>query len=277
MTLSNQQQHEAGFHLIREAIACGTRTLWIAEDWDTAAFRQFLHTLHDSPAVGTTIYHERNRLDAVDADPTHGIPHPILIKRFSMARRYDQLRFHLLDSKALRSLRIAQAMLRLGVNTPRPLAVIDERSRMNRLLHSTLITEYLPHAFAMLRFTAVHPLWPKIRPYLPTIARDLRKLHDAGIQHNDFHGGNMLVSESEDGYSFSYIDLNRARIRTSLSLAERMKDVARFALTGDDRQVFLDAYWPEGAGSLLALYEKTQQRRERRKALQRLFAGVQRP
>ena len=248
---------------IRERIAGGMRLIWIAEGFDNPGFRQFLRGMRDTPVMEQTIFHDRNHITAVQPDAAHGIDIPLAIKRFNLSRLYDQVRFHVLHSKAQRALRIALVLQRMGINTPRPIAVVDERSHWHGLLRSTLITEFLPDALSMFGFTDAHPVWPIMRPYLPRIAGDIRRLHDAGIVHRDFHGGNILVTKANGVYTFSYIDLNRARIHPRLTVQQRMNDLARFTLNEEDQVTFLHSYWPEEAGQLLARYRRALANRER--------------
>ncbi|HEY3377334.1 MAG TPA: lipopolysaccharide kinase InaA family protein [Armatimonadota bacterium] len=130
----------------------------------------------------------------------------------------------------------------------------------------------------MFGFTDAHPLWPTIRPYLPHIARDIRRMHDAGIVHNDFHGGNILVTPSCGAYSFSYIDLNRARIHPQLTLQQRMNDLVRFALNEKDQQAFLQDYWSDQTAQLHRLFRRALEKRvrllARRACLQRRVTGM---
>lgn len=118
----------------------GTRMIWIADSHNTPAFQQFLEGIHDTPFIGQPVSHERNYLTALPLDAVHGLDIPIIIKRLNLSRPYDQLRFHVLNSKAQRALNIALALGRIDVNTPRPIAVVDERSPWNQLLRSTFIS-----------------------------------------------------------------------------------------------------------------------------------------
>ena len=257
---------EAG-RWVEEKTGLGKTSIWVAEGWDCPAFREFLLTVDDHLDAGETVFKERNHLVRFQANSVAGVNQDIIVKSFRLQRIYDQLRFHFLESKATRALNIALAMLSLRVKTPRPVAVVEERGRLNRLLRSVLVTEYLADAFSMLHFDDATPMWPKIRRCLPQIALDMRRMHDAGIVHNDFHGGNILVKQRRDDLEFYYIDLNRARTRGKLTLQQRMNDLVRFELNKEDLAIFLRSYWPEQYERLHTLYRRSVRRRARRLAL----------
>ena len=89
--------------------------------------------------------------------------------------------------------------------------------------------------------------------FLSILAGYVRSLHDAGIWHRDFSGGNLLISEDwrparpragSAPEPFILIDINRARIFPpgALSLPRRLQDLERISLPEELRPAFYAAY-----------------------------------
>lgn len=117
-----------------------------------------------------------------------------------------------------------QRLRRLGVECPRPVACGEERSPDGGVLH-LLVTEAVAGArpLAQVAFDAGLP--PSRRRRLAwDFGRWLRRLHEAGVYHDDFHGGNVLVRPEGEGYGFALLDVDRVRVwpRLSRRRAEEM-------------------------------------------------------
>jgi tRNA A-37 threonylcarbamoyl transferase component Bud32 len=85
------------------------------------------------------------------------------------------------------------------------------------------------------------------------IARSIRRFHDAGALHGDFHPRNVLLEDSPSGTRVSLVDLGRTRLGRVPSTRERMRELMRFrrfleksnqsaCLRARVRARFLDAY-----------------------------------
>lgn len=110
-------------------------------------------------------------------------------------------------SKAERSYRHALSLLELGIGTPEPVAYIEtfEGMSMRETYYISLQVEAstvrdwerLPHADELVE----------------ALARDMARLHAAGVLHRDFSPGNVLYTRSPRGeYRFYYVDLNRMEL-----------------------------------------------------------------
>lgn len=236
---------------------------WIAEDWDNYEFRNYIESLDNQLEVDDVIYDKRNLLAIINKNEDLNIKKDIIVKDFKLTRRYDIFRFRFLKSKAIRSLKIALALKKIGINTPKPVAVIEKRDRFNKILFSYFITEYIDYDYNLLDIIkdAKHPLRNRIKNILPEIARNIRRMHDAGIIHNDLHAGNILVKDIENNPKFYYIDLNRGRIKKNLKIRSRMKDLSRFKLKSDEQEVFIENYAPNKSKELLDLLIKERDKR----------------
>jgi 3-deoxy-D-manno-octulosonic acid kinase len=72
-----------------------------------------------------------------------------------------------------------------------------------------------------------HPHWPA-RDVLAAAGRAVRALHDAGVEHADLHGKNLLLDPDTAGARV--VDLDRARPHDApLSERERLGNLVRFA------------------------------------------------
>lgn len=196
----------------------------------------------------------------------------IVIKMFKLSRVYDRFRFRIVSSKAERSLKIALALKKTGINTPEPIALIEKRGFTNKIVYSYFITEYIPHEYTLLDILKddKHPLRDNVKGFIPYIAKDIRKMHDAGIIHNDLHAGNILINNLEKP-SFYYIDLNRGRIKKKLSIKKRIKDLARLKLKEDEQRLFMKHYSPEKYQELIEVMLQARNRRKRILSFKRSF------
>lgn len=250
---------------------------WIAANWDNPSFRSFVETIDQQFAKGAIIYQDRNTLANFQAKDHSELQQDIAVKKFSFTKKYDQFRFKYLKSKAVRSLINAAALQEIGINTPTPIAVIEERDKDKKIIYSYLITEYINYDYSLLDLIKQkdHPDHEKILAFLPGIAKDVRKMHDAGFVHKDLHAGNILIMNPHSNPEFYYIDLNRACIKPKLDEKTRITDLARFDFTLAEQQVFLKYYAPEKHQELLNLMAKMRKKRQRvmhiKKKLKKLF------
>ncbi|MBM7622952.1 lipopolysaccharide kinase InaA family protein [Sporohalobacter salinus] len=257
----------------------GTRLIWIAEGWDNNEFRSYLDSFDRNFKKGNAIYDKRNLLTKVEFNKELGIKKDIAVKKFKLTRTYDKFRFCFLDSKAVRSLRIALALQDIGVKTPKPVAVVEKRGRFNKLLYSYFITEYVDYDYNLLDIAKDydHSLRNKLKDWLPQIAQDVKKMHEVGIVHNDLHAGNILVKITEDNPQFYYIDLNRGRIKSNLSRKQKVQDLARFKFTSEEQEIFMEYYAPNNYRQLLDLMIKQRKRRQKfrecKEKLRRFVSG----
>ena len=131
------------------------------------------------------------------------------------------------QSKAMRAYYNAMRLLQLGINTPEPIASVEER-RYGRLASSYFVS--LDSGYTPL---------PAKAPYcskdfcqmLDSLASFIIRLHDLGIIHNDLNPSNILYrrDESNGGYEFQIVDNNRMRFKSRLTLQDRFNDLRHFS------------------------------------------------
>ena len=236
------------------------KLIWLLEEYDNEGLQQYLAQLDEQSPPGEVVDDGRNDL----IKWTTAEQKELMVKKFNLTRTYDKLRFCVLDSKAVRSLRIALALEEIGVKTPKPIAVVEERGNFNQLVYSYYLTEYVDYDYNLLNIVADdnHPRRDQVKELLPGIAQDVRKMHQAGIIHNDLHAGNILVKDIDEEPEFYYIDLNRGRIKNELSTKQQLKDLARFDLTTEEQEIFMKHYAPERYQGLLAQMREQREKRE---------------
>lgn len=245
-------------------MSANNKKIWINEEWNNEQFRKMIVNPTELIDSGKDIYNKRNLLVHLLREKYSFLRRDIVIKKFALKRTYDKLRFCILSSKGVRSLRIALALKEAELNTPEPGALVERRGTANRLIYSCFITEYIPYQYIvadLLRDNSFS-MKDKISFFLPFLAQDIRKMHDYGIIHNDLHSGNILISDL-DKPVFYYIDLNRARIKGKLSIKQRMKDLGRLNLKKAEQSLFLQYYSPDNYIKLIDLMGQARKRRKK--------------
>ena len=234
----------------------------IPEEWITYFIDNYcINDNEDKIKKGKDIYHLRNQIIKV-SDPI--LNREIVIKNFNLERTYDQLRFRLLPSKAERSLKIARALKKVGLKTPEPLAVIEKRGKTNELIFSYYITDYVDYDFNMLDIAKdfEHLERYKIKELMPQLGKEVKRMHQANIIHNDLHAGNILVKDFETKPKLFYIDLNRGRIKDQLSEKEKIDDLKRLKFTDQEKKIFFKNY---SAANWKYYKEKVSEARQKRR------------
>lgn len=249
------------------------RLIKVVKDWDSPRFRDFLNNIETHLETEQGFHNYRNLLVRFGIDERLGIKREIVVKKFKLTRKYDRFRFHFLPSKAFRSLEIALALIRNSINTPYPLAIVEERGKSNRLVNCYYITEFIK--FDCSFFQVINEFDGILKKKLiAATARSIRLLHDVGIIHNDLHASNILLNNLEAEPSIYFIDLNRARRKKAVSDKTRAKDLGRLALKGQDQADFFSYYDTEKNSRLMAEIRKAQSRRECWLAFKRAYRRI---
>ncbi len=165
---------------------------------------------------------------------------PSLIKN-AIDRRYR-------GSKARRTWLAAVHLDEAGVGTPEPVAFL-ERWVEDRLVESYVVTIFQPDIRSLTAelnhlFREEPECW-KFMELMQSVATAVRAMHDSGFQHNDLGNQNILLRRSgvASWDDIKFIDLNRGRIRASLTPPQRARDISRLYLPSDFLRVFKDMYW----------------------------------
>lgn len=176
---------------------------------------------------GEVIFSRRNTLRLTD---------DIVVKQFAVPNLLRGLWYGLIGrSKARRSYEYAQRMNGL---TPAPVAYREVR--MLGVLRDSWYAcrkSECQHTFNEL---IGQPDYPNRTDILKAIGRFTATLHQRGILHGDYSGGNILFTA--DGSRVEVIDLNRIRFCSRLSREQRLLNFERLNIDRDALRTMVEAY-----------------------------------
>jgi len=192
----------------------------------------------------------------------------LYVKVFTVAPGPTRWRYFLRRSKARRERAIARRIERLGLAVARPVAVGEER-RFGLLQRSFSVSRDLGARDLRAVLEGMRTEGLARRALLERFAVFARKLHDTGVDQDDFSPNNFLVRD--DG-SFVLIDFERARVRRGPLGARAWTQLAKlhrrdFGISRTDRLRFLRAYLGSRGSA---------GREERRAAWQRIWPEFRR-
>ena len=114
-------------------------------------------------------------------------------------------------TKAQRAYDYALRLLSLGVETPTPIAYIEEENG-GLLSHSYFICLHTPLSGNLRLFGDSSIPFQDVRELAVAFARFTAELHEKGVLHIDYSPGNILYEKRENGtYHFSLVDINRMK------------------------------------------------------------------
>ncbi|HUU42274.1 MAG TPA: lipopolysaccharide kinase InaA family protein [Planctomycetota bacterium] len=177
------------------------------------------------------------------------------VKVFLLPRVRDLLRYVVRESHSRREWRAAEALEALGIPTARCLAA-GERRTAGVLRDDVLITETVETVRPLDRFVRDElPVMSsdergrRVRAGAPVLAAFVRRLHDGGIRHDDFHAGNVLLRDVTEGArQLMLIDLHAVRRGLPLAVGALLDNLTRFNrfffmhVSRTDRLRFWNAY-----------------------------------
>lgn len=157
---------------------------------------------------------------------------PVIIKRPVARNKQRAVRMLLPPSRSMRGWRIGNALLHRDLPTPRPLAVLERRFGPF-ILDSILLTEAIPGALDLESFLRKEHArsspgeWIRMKRRIASlVVRELRMLHDRGVQHRDCKAGNLLVAP-EPNLRVMWIDMDGLRLVRRRNRKAEMAALAR--------------------------------------------------
>jgi len=209
---------------------------------------------------------------------------PLIVKQYHSRGALDWIKSRLGRGRAAREWTIATSLRQAGLPAPEPLCLGVRRVRGEAefsLLASRLIPDAEPlGGFLERQFHSGDGRAPEKSAWLVRAVRLLARLHEAGFDHRDFHGGNLLVTLSADPEtSLTVIDLhrvssgrpgrvsNRRRLRALADLLHTL----RFTLEPELNRLAVETYleaagWPASRSPIwLRRVERALTKRERRR------------
>lgn len=177
--------------------------------------------------AGEVIFERRNTLRQTEG---------AVVKQFAVPRFWKGLWYGLFGkSKARRSYEYA---LRMEGLTPKPIAYREVRicGVLRESWYACAASE-CQHTFNELIGA---PDYTNRKEILEAIGRFTAMLHQRGILHQDYSGGNILFNE--DGSKVEVIDLNRIRFCKHLSREERLRNFERLNIDREALRTMAKAY-----------------------------------
>ncbi|HLG30091.1 MAG TPA: lipopolysaccharide kinase InaA family protein, partial [Candidatus Brocadiales bacterium] len=207
-------------------------TWTIRSEYPTSIMNEFVKKLNDV-AVGDGIrIIKSNRARTTLSTPfING--QRVIVKRYHSKGWFERIKYFFRPSRAKAEWDTMNALLDKGISTCVPLAY-GERRRWGFLLDGSLIVKEIPDCLSFQAYIKRHcsgiQSKDKIllkRELLKKLANFIRHIHEKHIDHGDFHGDNILVTEIDsDNPGFHLIDLHKARICRRLSLLRRVDNLA---------------------------------------------------
>ncbi len=175
-------------------------------------------------------------------------PLDLAVKAFGPQRAlkdwYDRQR----GSKARRTWQAATHLANCGVGTPVPVGFL-ERWEGPRLKASYFLSVFDPVATTftaeLVRLFHEDPLCERFMTLLQRVADAVRAMHCSGFVHQDLGNQNILLHRqgADDWGRVQFIDLNRGRIKATLTLSDIARDLSRIYLPSDFLRVFREMYF----------------------------------
>ena len=165
---------------------------------------------------GEVVYDSRNRVVRFVIDGQ-----PMMVKRFKQVNAVQQIVYTFFrKTKAERAFLFAKEFLHRGIDTPEPVAYMEERH------HGLFTTGY----FVSLETpgTETSLLLREVQDYpkdlAEAVARQVVLMHSKGILHGDLNLSNFLVTSHLSppaSYSFTMIDTNRSHFTDGMPTDEQ--------------------------------------------------------
>ena len=154
-----------------------------------------------------TIHKARNELKIIELE---GIK--TVVKSFKIPHLLNRIVYtYFRKSKAYKSYHNALRLQSLAISTPEPIALI-EFFESGLLADSYFISEYFEYDFTI-RTPLLEPLEDR-EAIFTAFAAYTYGLHQAGVWHQDYSPGNILIKRTESGYQFSIVDINRMEFKS---------------------------------------------------------------
>ena len=209
---------------------------------DNPALREALaraDRLLDEPGV-RFLSSSRNRIGEVSLPGPRASSLACVVKEFR-PRGIDKLKSACVRSKAWKAWRGSRALQTAGIETPAPVAFLEERSGpfLDRAL---FIAETVPDAVEV-RSLLRSLQGRELELFTAALAGFARRCHRAGILHRDLSDGNVLVRGPHSGAGpFILVDTNRVRTRKRVRPAAGVRNLIRLGIPPHQRRLFLTTY-----------------------------------
>lgn len=170
---------------------------------------------------GESIYKERNELKCYIIDGYN-----IIVKRFKKPHLINRIAYTFFrPSKAKRAYEYALRLLELGLDSPSPIAYI-EQYRVKLLTYGYFVSVFEKE------YTNIRDLMEgteKDETLLKELSLYVADLHNKGVLHLDLSPGNVMYKKVENKILFTLVDINRMQFFPSISNEDRLKNFKRLS------------------------------------------------
>ena len=184
-------------------------------------------------AKGTTLHASRNLIRTATFVGAGGDAIEVAVKAFRVPSRVQGFIYaRLRPSKAYRSMKHAERLVKLGIGTPEPVASIEYEDA-GCLRESYYICRYWPSDVDLrgLLYRG-DSFGADAESLLQELAGFTLLQHDKGVLHLDYNPGNILVRSRKEGFDFALVDLNRLRFK-ALAIDDRISALVRLTTSVD--------------------------------------------
>ena len=178
-----------------------------------------------------TIHKARNELKIIELN---GIK--CVVKAFKVPHLVNRIAYTFFrDGKAKKSYVNSRKLSELDVNTPEAIGVI-EFFESGLLSTSYFISLYEPYNYTIRE--VFHHKVDEYKEVLKRFARFTFEIHQKGVWHIDYSLGNILVTNIDNKYRFSLVDINRMDFK-EMSGYEGLGNFSKFWAKDDEDLVLL--------------------------------------
>ncbi len=182
-----------------------------------------------------TIHKARNELKVIEYKSIKTV-----VKAFKIPNFVNQLVYaYFRDSKAKKSYDNAVKLIKLEINTPKPIGYIEFYKNF-LFKESFFISEKLDYSFTIRE--PLRDLNFKDREIIiKKFVQFTYNLHKNNVYHKDYSAGNILVVKKENTYSFYIVDINRMEFKT-ISSKIGIENFAKLWLDEDSLNIIAKEY-----------------------------------
>lgn len=142
-----------------------------------------------------------------------------------------------------RAWEIGHALLRRGIDTPRPLLMVEKQRGAGR--RGYLVTEWIAATLTARDFTIERlpglsgdqrDAW--LRAHARRLAVQLRRMHESGFDHRDLKLSNLLVSRNPEDPRVWLLDLEGVRVWKRLPWQRGVQNLARLEVSAHEQGLY---------------------------------------
>lgn len=179
-----------------------------------------------------TIHKARNELKILNYNETS-----VVVKSFKVPHFINKIVYTFFkDSKAKKSYDYS---IKIGDFTPKPIAYMVFY-KFGLIAESYFISEEFKYDFTI-REPLLNDNFEDKEKIFQQFAKFTYELHEAGIFHQDYSPGNILVKKEQNEYIFKIVDINRMQF-ISMSLDERLKNFCKLWAKDKDLEIIAKEY-----------------------------------